>query len=140
MTDDIDDIAEDSASAPTGGGSIRLDKWLWHARFCKTRSLAQTWCASGHVTVNGRTVSKPATSVKPGDTVGFLSGPYRRMVVVQAPGTRRGPASEAQTLYHEPDPPARQTDEFMPHRPRGAGRPTKKDRRALAALKGDGPD
>lgn len=70
--------------------SIRLDKWLWHARFCKTRSLAQKWCASGQVSVNGASIHKPATSVKPGDVVSFLSGPYRRTVVVQAPGERRG--------------------------------------------------
>lgn len=118
--------------------SIRLDKWLWHARFCKTRSLAQKWCASGQVSVNGTSIHKPATSVKPGDVVSFLSGPYRRTVVVQAPGERRGPAPEAQTLYDEPNPPEKQTDDFMPHRPRGMGRPTKKDRRAMAAFKDDG--
>lgn len=121
----------------TPSPSIRLDKWLWHARFCKTRSLAQKWCASGHVSINGATVSKPAQSVKPGDVVTFLSGPYRRTVVVKAPGERRGPAPEAQTLYDEPEPPVKQTDDLMPHRPRGLGRPTKKDRRALAALKED---
>lgn len=125
----------DHGASLAGGAAIRLDKWLWHARFCKTRSLAQKWCTSGHVTLNGQTVAKPAATVRPGDTVSFLSGPYRRTVVVKAPGERRGPAPEAQTLYEETTPPARQTDEFMPHRPRGAGRPTKKDRRALAALK-----
>ncbi|GAA0579438.1 RNA-binding S4 domain-containing protein [Caenispirillum bisanense] len=135
-----DDDTPDPAAPPPGGGAIRLDKWLWHARFCKTRGLAQTWCGSGHVTVNGRTVSKPSTTVKPGDTVSFLSGPYRRTVVVQAPGERRGPAPEAQTLYTEPTPPDRVTDAFMPHRPRGTGRPTKKDRRALASLKGEGAE
>lgn len=120
--------------------SIRLDKWLWHARFCKTRALAQKWCASGKMALNGATVTKPAQMVKPGDVVVFVSGPYRRTVMVQAAGERRGPAPEAQTLYTEPEPPEKLTDDFMPHRPRGMGRPTKKDRRAMEAMKDEGND
>jgi ribosome-associated heat shock protein Hsp15 len=78
---------------------IRIDKWLWHARFHKTRALAQTACASGLIRLNGRRVEKPSAEVKPGD---FLTLPRGREVVVVrvlACGIRRGPASEAQGLY-----------------------------------------
>lgn len=129
------------ADTPAAGGDQRLDKWLWFARFCKTRSLAQQLCASGHVRRNGQPVTKPATLVRPGDHLTLVLGPVRRRVIVRAPGARRGPAPEARGLYDEPDPPERINDPLTggapPQRPPGLGRPTKKDRRALARLRPD---
>lgn len=79
--------------------TIRIDKWLWHARFCKTRALAQTRASGGHIRLNGRRVEKPGTSIRAGDIMTFaLRG---RVVVLRvlALGERRGPAMEAKTLY-----------------------------------------
>jgi ribosome-associated heat shock protein Hsp15 len=127
----------------TEGVSQRLDKWLWFARFCKTRSLAQKLCEGGHVKRDGQSLTKPATPVKPGDRLSVVLGPVRRTVIVQAPGDRRGPAPEAQTLYTEPEPPERLRDPVMDggtlSRPAGMGRPTKRDRRALDQLKAMDP-
>lgn len=78
---------------------IRLDKWLWHARFFKTRSLAQKQAGSGRMRVNGARIEKPATTVRPGDVLTFAQGNEIRVVRILAIGLRRGPASEAQTLY-----------------------------------------
>lgn len=106
---------------------MRLDKWLWQARFFKTRGLSAKTVSGGHVRVNAVKVSKPATSVGPGDVLTFPQGNQIRIVRVEAIGTRRGPATEAQTLYHDMTP-ARETDPSAP-RNAGNGRPTKKDRR-----------
>ncbi|ABC20880.1 RNA-binding S4 domain-containing protein [Rhodospirillum rubrum] len=113
--------------------SQRIDKWLWYARFCKTRGLAQTLCAAGHVKREGESLVKAATLVRPGDRLTLVLGPLRRTVVVRAAGARRGPAPEARTLYDEPEPAERLGDPTMEglSRPSGGGRPTKKDRRAL---------
>ena len=89
-------------SDPTSG--IRLDKWLWHARFFKTRSLAARVVTGGHVRVNGTRVSKPAATIRPGDALTFPQGNRIRVVVVLAPGQRRGPAPEAQALYQDRTP------------------------------------
>lgn len=78
---------------------IRIDKWLWHARFCKTRALAQRTSSSGLIRLNGQRVSKASVEVKPGDT---LTAPRGREVVavrVVALGIRRGPPAEARALY-----------------------------------------
>lgn len=88
-----------------GGGpgveELRIDKWLWFARFCKSRSLAQHWVAGGEVTVNGRPVAKVSAVVRPGDQIQFPAGRRWRRVRVLALGERRGPAPEAQALYTE---------------------------------------
>lgn len=81
--------------------SLRIDKWLWFARFFKTRSLAASVVASGHVWLNGQVVTKPAQAVKVGDELAFPTGPRLRRVTVLALGERRGPAPEAQGLYAE---------------------------------------
>ncbi|MGY6411451.1 MAG: RNA-binding S4 domain-containing protein [Alkalilacustris sp.] len=81
--------------------AIRLDKWLWHARFFKTRSLAAQVAASGKVRINGRRVSKPSAAVGPGDVLTFVAGGQVRVVRVRAPGLRRGPAAEARSLYED---------------------------------------
>lgn len=83
--------------------TIRLDKWLWHARFFKTRGLAARTVAEGHVRVNARPVDKPATAIGEGDTLTFPQGPRIRVIRVLAAGLRRGPAPEAQALYDDLD-------------------------------------
>jgi len=77
----------------------RLDKWLWHARFFKTRALAAAVIEKKGVRIDGRRVRKSGASVKVGDTLTFVQGDAVRVVRVLSLATRRGPASEAQTLY-----------------------------------------
>jgi ribosome-associated heat shock protein Hsp15 len=89
--------------------SRRLDQWLWFARFAKSRSIAARLCAAGAVTVNGIAVDKANHPIKPGDIVVLPQGPWQRTVEVRALGTRRGPASEAKTLFRETGS-ARRTD------------------------------
>ncbi|GAA3854145.1 RNA-binding S4 domain-containing protein [Celeribacter arenosi] len=110
--------------------TIRLDKWLWFARFFKTRGLAAKTVTGGHVRVNRDKVAKAATSVGAGDVLTFLQGRDIRVIRVEACGARRGPAPEAQTLYTDLEPPKEDRD-VVPPSPRfeGKGRPTKKDRR-----------
>jgi ribosome-associated heat shock protein Hsp15 len=83
---------------------IRLDKWLWHARFCKTRSQASALCDTGLIRLNDRVVRKPAQPVKPGDRLDIPRGQFIMTVEIRALGSRRGPSCEAVTLYHEPNP------------------------------------
>jgi ribosome-associated heat shock protein Hsp15 len=119
---------------------LRLDKWLWFARFVKTRTLAQGLCESGHVTVNGKAVHKTSASLKVGDELTLVLGKIKRFVRVDALGTRRGPAPEAQELYSDLREPEHLGGGFRSdweQRPEGEGRPTKKDRRAVDRLKGE---
>ena len=90
---------------------IRLDKWLWFARFAKSRAQAQELIARGQVRRNGALVEKSSTEVEPGDVLAVVLGPVRRTVTVAAIGERRGPAPEAQALYMEPKPPVRLSPE-----------------------------
>ena len=115
----------------------RLDQWLWHARFFKTRSLATKLVAAGHVRVDGTRVSKPSHAVKPGVTLTFAQARQVRVITVDALATRRGPASEAQGLYTDQSPPRKNDD---PPNPKfeGKGRSTRKDRRN-ARLSGPTP-
>lgn len=115
----------------------RLDKWLWFARFAKTRSLAQDLCASGHVKVNGEAMHRGHRAVKVGDEIEVLLGTLRRTVTVVAFGVRRGPAPEARDLYAEAAPPVRllpADDRPVAPRTPGSGRPSKRDRRLTDAL------
>ena len=112
---------------------MRLDKWLWAARFYKTRSLASEAIAAGHVSVNGER-AKAAKALRAGDAIEIRRAPYVHAVVVKALSERRGPAAEAQLLYEETaESRARRSQlsaelkAFAP--PRFPGRPTKKDRR-----------
>ena len=89
---------------------LRIDKWLWFARLCKTRSLAQAWVEGGEVLLNGRAVGKASMAVKPGDDVAFRWGRGWRRVRVAGLGERRGPAPEAQALYEEMPAPAHSPD------------------------------
>lgn len=86
--------------------SLRLDKWLWQARFCKTRSLAARLVADGKVRVNSQRVTKPATAIRIGDGIVLVLGGQIRAVRVAALGSRRGPATEARGLYLDLDAPA----------------------------------
>jgi ribosome-associated heat shock protein Hsp15 len=86
--------------AETEGGHIRIDKWLWAARFFKTRSLAAAAVAGGKVKVNGERV-KAAKAIRPDDELSIHVGPYEYVVRVLALSGRRGPAPEAALLYTE---------------------------------------
>jgi ribosome-associated heat shock protein Hsp15 len=82
---------------------IRLDKWLWQARFFKTRALAADLAESGHLRINGQPTRKPGAGVGEGDVLTFPQGARIRVVRILAIGLRRGPASEAQMLYLDID-------------------------------------
>jgi ribosome-associated heat shock protein Hsp15 len=115
---------------------MRVDRWLWAARAFKTRPLAQQACDGGKVQINGN-AAKPHKPVRPGDLIeiGASDPPRRWRVLGLAP--RRGPASEARGLYEDltPPPPPRPPEPFAPRRERGAGRPTKRERRQLDRLR-----
>ncbi|MEM8870964.1 MAG: RNA-binding S4 domain-containing protein [Pseudomonadota bacterium] len=112
----------------------RLDKWLWQARFFKTRSLAAKIVQSGAVRVNSVRSTKPAASVRVGDILTFIQAKDVRVVEIRALGARRGPATEAQTLYEDRSMAAATDGRTEPVIDR-AGRPTKKDRRALDGMR-----
>jgi ribosome-associated heat shock protein Hsp15 len=90
-------------------GKMRLDKWLWHARFVKTRSLAVQLCQEGRIRIDGAIVEKPAAMIRPGQVLTFSLGRHVRVIAVVALGLRRGPAAEAQALYRDLAPPAPET-------------------------------
>ena len=119
----------------------RLDRWLWAARFFKTRSAATEAVAGGRVHVNGAR-AKPAKEVRPGDSLEITVSGARREVVVLGVAEKRGSASVAATLYAEtPESAARREEQGLERRfarPLGAdlgARPTKRDRRRLDALR-----
>ncbi len=112
----------------------RVDKWLWHARFFKTRGLAAKLVSGGHVRVNGNRIGKPSVMVGAGDTLTFPQARQIKVIRINAIGARRGPAPEAQTLYEDLTPP----EEIIPKSAEieRKGRPTKKDRRTARLLRG----
>ncbi|MGE5274930.1 MAG: RNA-binding S4 domain-containing protein [Verrucomicrobiota bacterium] len=123
------------------GDRVRVDRWLWAARFFKTRGAATDAVLGGHVQVNGASV-KPARDVVVGDRLEITRSHERRTVVVTGLADRRGPASVAATLYEETPESAEERrqrrDERRLARPLGADlseRPTKRDRRRLDALR-----
>ncbi len=132
-------------TTPPSEGRVRLDKWLWAARFYKTRSLSSDEIDKGRVTVNGQ-VAKPSRDVKPGDVLELRSGPVVRTVVVRALSGVRGPAPVAALLFDETaESLARRQDQAEQRRlaPEPAlalqqGRPTKRDRRDMQQLSGRG--
>ena len=134
---------------PTQGGSadagrVRVDKWLWAARFFKTRALAVEAIGGGKVEVNGERV-KPAKVLQRGDRVQVRLGPYEHVVTVLGVSERRGPAAVAATLYEET--PASvaarlKLSEQLRMAPAAfvyedKGRPTKRDRRELDRFRDD---
>ena len=121
------------------GAGVRLDRWLWAARFWKTRSLAALAIDGGKVEVNGER-AKRARLVHLGDEVRVRQPPFEQVVIVRGLDERRGPASEAAALYEER---AESVERRAALRarlhavpPPAPGRPTKKDRRELRRLKG----
>ncbi|GHB38089.1 RNA-binding protein S4 [Pseudovibrio japonicus] len=125
-------------AAPEPQGSIRIDKWLWYARITKSRTLAQKLAVSGHVRLNKEKIAAAKTAVKPGDVL-TITMPRRLLILkVLKLGTRRGPAPEAQELYEDmsPPPPPKETQVPVAKREAGAGRPTKRDRRQIARIRG----
>ncbi len=121
--------------------SVRLDKWLWAARFFKTRALAAEAVNGGHVHVEGQRV-KPSKALRVGMTVEVVQNGIPRQVVVRGLAARRGPAKVAQTLYEEtPESIARRERLLEMRRLERAGlvvheRPDKRGRRQLRRLKG----
>jgi ribosome-associated heat shock protein Hsp15 len=91
-----------------GAAKIRLDKWLWHARFVKTRSLAAKLCESG-IRIDGNPVAKAGATVRPGQVLTFALGRHVRVIELVAIGERRGPAEEARALYRDLAPPTPET-------------------------------
>jgi ribosome-associated heat shock protein Hsp15 len=112
----------------------RIDRWLWHSRLVRTRSLAATLAASGHVRVNGERVTAPARAVRVGDVLTVAFPGAVKVVRVRAFAPRRGQASTARDLYVDLSPPA-QPRLPVPSRDAGSGRPTKRERRALERLR-----
>lgn len=121
----------------------RIDKWLWHARVVRTRTAAAGLVASGHVRLNGARVDAASRAVKPGDVVTIALDARVRVLKVIGFALRRGPAEAAVTLYEEQD-----LSEKSPHQGGNqlagpcppAGRPTKRDRRAIDRFTGGGED
>ena len=127
----------------SGSTSVRLDKWLWYARFFKTRSLATKLISSGKLRINGEVISKPHRQAQIGQILTFARGPHIRVIRIDEIGTRRGPAAEAELLFTDLEPPgawkkdraARLQNSRFENRLTGSGRPTKKDRRQTTRLK-----
>lgn len=128
----------------TENGKVRLDKWLWAARFFKTRTLAMEAIAGGKVRLNGNRV-KPAHCVCTGDELHIRKGPYEFIILVKDLSTQRGPAQIANLLYEE-TPASREARDHLTERhrlsalanPRAAKRPNKKQRRQIIHFTGKG--
>lgn len=117
--------------------SARVDSWVWAVRLFKTRSLATAACRAGHVKVNGER-AKSAQLVKPGDEVRVRVAGFDRIVVVSRIVVKRVSATVAAECYLDktPPPPPREEVALLPLRDRGAGRPTKRERRDIEKLRG----
>ena len=118
----------------------RLDKWLWFARFFKSRTSAGKACNNAKVRINGQIAAKASAAVKVDDVLTFPRGHYIRVIRILDLGRRRGPAPEAQILYEDLAPP-QSSDKLsidrrsvLGQRDVGSGRPTKRDRRAVDRL------
>jgi len=132
---------EDREFIEVGDPGVRLDRWLWAARFFKTRGLASDAIAGGKVSLNGDR-PKRSRAVQIGDRVRVQLGPYEHLVTVQGLSARRGPAAEAALMYEEDEAGARRRAELsarlkaesalFSHQ---AGRPSKKERRELGKLR-----
>jgi ribosome-associated heat shock protein Hsp15 len=121
--------------------TLRLDKWLWYARFFKSRTRAATFLTSGKLRLNDHHITKSHQQIRAGDVLTFPLGDYVRVIEILATGTRRGPASEAVQLYNDlapPQPQNRNSGQGQGTAPRepGSGRPTKTQRRAIDRLHG----
>lgn len=132
-------IAAAEAAGPQRGETVRVDSWIWSVRLVKTRSMGATACRGGHVRVNGERV-KPAHAVRVGDEVRLRHDGRERVVVVTRLIRKRVGAPVATQCYvdNSPPPPPREAVAPAGIRDRGAGRPTKRDRRELERLRGMG--
>lgn len=145
-------LADDHAKKTDqpSGPEQRVDKWLWYARVVKSRTMAAGLVTSGKVRVNRNKIDKPAYALKLGDVITVSVGRNVRVLKVLAPGVRRGPASEAQSLFEDLTPPRStlvagqqsadgpndQRFRLAAERDAGMGRPTKRDRRLIDQLRG----
>jgi ribosome-associated heat shock protein Hsp15 len=118
-------------------GTVRIDSWIWSVRLAKTRSLAAAACRAGHVRVNDERV-KPAHMLRAGDRVRVRQDDWERIVVVSRIVRKRVGAVVAVDCFvdHSPPRPTRETTAAVGERDRGAGRPTKRERRDLERLRG----
>jgi ribosome-associated heat shock protein Hsp15 len=131
-----EDESVDAEADAGPAGTQRLDKWLWFARVTKSRTLAAQLVQDGKVRVNRTRVAKPSHAVRSGDVLTIAVRGHVQVLRVIAPGTRRGPPPEARLLYEivtaggggRPEQPS------GPEREKGAGRPTKRDRRMADRL------
>jgi len=121
---------------------IRLDKWLWNARFFKTRSAASKAILSGRFRLDGQVITKPHRQALCGQVLTFVQGDRVRVIKVVAIGTRRGPAPEAALLFEDLTPveatsskAAKTKLPAFEARGKGSGRPTKRQRREMDRLK-----
>lgn len=136
-------VANGNKVASNELGRLRIDKWLWAARFYKTRSLAARAVEGGKVKLNGER-AKPGKGVRPGDRLEVRSGELQWLVEVRAVSLRRGPASEAAKLYAEDEESSSRREHMLLMRRAGPhpahdthGRPTKRDRRMIRRFTGD---
>ena len=134
---------DDDGDAHKPLGRLRIDKWLWAARFYKTRSLAAWAVEGGKVKLNGER-AKPGKGVRPGDRLELRSGELQWLVEVRAVALRRGPAAEAALLYTEGEESRARREHMMTMRRAGPhpahdthGRPTKRDRRMIRRFTGE---
>ena len=128
-------VASDAAAAGAAVADVRLDKWLWAARFFKTRQISIDAINAGHVDVNGER-AKPAKSVKVGDELLLRKPPYAFHLTVNALSERRGPATVARQLYAEKAESVLARERIAAElrdlpEPIFKGRPTKRDRRVI---------
>jgi ribosome-associated heat shock protein Hsp15 len=117
----------------------RIDKWLWHARVVRTRSQAAALAAAGHVRINGQRVDAPSRAVRMGDVVTVALDRGVRVLKVMAFAQRRGSADAARALCETVELDRAAEPPLLPPAPRpaGAGRPTKRERRAIERLHGE---
>ena len=130
-------LAVDRLVLTVAEGSARVDQWLWAVRIFKTLSLATAACRAGHVRVNGDR-AKAAQSVKSGDEVRVRISGFDRVLVVRETLVKRVAATVAVESYLDNSPPLPTPEEtaLLPRRDRGAGRPTKRERREIEKLLG----
>ena len=115
----------------------RIDKWLWHARVVRTRSAAAALTTAGHVRINGQRIDAPSQAVRPGDVVTVALDRAVRVLKVLGFAERRGSADDARVLCEVLEPvPAARRDPPPALRGAGAGRPTKRQRRAMDRFTG----
>ncbi|MFE6833883.1 RNA-binding S4 domain-containing protein [Streptomyces sp. NPDC057705] len=121
----------------TESGTVRVDAWIWSVRLTKTRSIAATACRAGHVKVNGER-AKPAQAVRAGDEVRLFHAGRERIVVVKRPVSKRvgAPVAAECLIDKSPPPPTPVEAAVVGIRDRGAGRPTKRERREIETLRG----